>query len=242
MLHPRIASLAGFLAVSACAVQSLLAAPLYVQNNSFESPTEAQNNATTNVVPGFALLPGDDQNTGADVGVFYPLANAAIAPDGNQVLYMQVGNSYSDTVVPPVGVSQSLENSATDPSAYTITAGATYTLLIDVAKRGDSNNSPAGYSVFFTANGTQVGVPLTGNTSTLTPGTFVDDLSATYVATGAQAGEQLGFVIEQTSATDASSQILFDNVRINGSVPEPASAALVALALPLALRRKRAAR
>jgi hypothetical protein len=228
----------GFVAVLSLGAKALRAAPLYIANYSFEDPANSPGNASNDSATDYTVFTGDNpvDGSGSFVGTFYPTSGNVPggAPDGNQVLFTEFG-TFDNT---PAGVSQSLVESATDPTPLTVTPGATYTLLIDVGKRLQ-NNSDADYSVFFTAAGSEVGTALTGDDSTITSGTFDDDLSATYTAPlSAVPGEQLGFTIEQTGGADGSAQILFDDVRIDAGVPEPAAGALFSLAGIFFLRRR----
>jgi hypothetical protein len=238
--------LGGFSAVAISLVvggASLHASALYVQNFSFETPALSPNNAANDDAPGYTVITGSQ--SGSYTGVFNPPASAVPygVPDGSQVLFTEFGSPGVGST--PAGVSQGLVNSAIDSTPYSIVAGDTYTLSVYAARRGDSNNDPASFSIYLSAGGAEVGTAATGSTGDAafaTAGTFVDE-TATYTAPSIiSPGTQLGLVIEQTGGTQESSQVLFDDVTVNATaVPEPASCAIVTLATSLlCLRRRRA--
>lgn len=199
-------------AAMAVASTTVTAAPIVVDNFSFESAAIGAPGGVSSVHPGW---------TGGLV--FRPTtATVPVVPDGLQVLFLQGAGA-----------------SSTQTLSAVLTAGTTYTLLVDVGSRQDFNFIGT-YAI--TLEGAS-GVLASTTTPTPANGSFVTaSLSYAALIGDASLGQALTIRITHTGA--GSSTGLFDNVRLDASptnVPEPSSIGFVLLGLTLVAAKLRRA-
>lgn len=205
-----VCSLIGIVGVVGLAAMAT-AEPILVVNHSFEEPAMGPGGFTQNDVPGWTLRSGDIFQWGA----FYPTVASwgYTASHGNQVLYTNENNRVQQT------------------TSAIVTAGELTRIDVDVIPRPGYPNATyfvglyAGDFFLVTRTGSvgssPDGVPIPVSLSFLPDSSF----------------SLLGMPI--TIVLGSSTQVNFDNVRLNGYVPTPGALSLAALAGLVGLRRRR---
>ena len=201
-LTPALAALVALGTASASHAQNIP-----VQNFSFESP--AVSTFTTNVITGWS------GGGGAGYGVQNLAAGPSLfpggIPDGTQYAYVNTGYIFQD-----LGLS--------------LTAGNTYTLTAYVGKRTDNAGAAGSINLASFTSGLPVAFLAQSGSVTSPSGTFTK-YTTSFTATGAQAGQDFGIVLNDTGT----GQVDFDNVSLTQSSPVPEASTTVSFGLLLAL-------
>ncbi len=208
-------------AAALCAMSTAaLAGPISIANASFESPVQS---APLGYSTGIASWV-----TTGTTGVWNPTLTASPSyaltwgatplPDGSQI-----GFSSGGTIAQTLGTNY--------------VTGSLYSLTVAFGSRLDGPYIPTNVTMqlFAATTGTIVATQAI-DVSSITRGTF-KDFTLSYTADGSSNGKAIGILFTSTGQ-----QLDIDNVRLNSSVPTPATIALLGLGLVGlgAARRKQA--
>jgi hypothetical protein len=219
---------AAVLAIIAINAHSLIAAPVFVANPSFEDPVLADN-SNTGFIPGWDV--GNAYNPSNSM---YSGTNGTGTPpgaDGSQVGFMSGGLGYLYQYLR--GPDDTLDT-GDDPL---ITANTQYTMKVAIGARLDFPYG--GYSIQLDAYNENTNsltvLAISTNVVTPSPGQFVDaTATADTTSVPSLVGQHLVIFIGNTQVAETD----FDNVRLT-AVPEPSTLALLTLGAVglLAVRR-----
>lgn len=225
-----------------------LAAPLTVDNFSFESPAIADGTATgtppdswgNGLTPSSsgsgAFNPQNDNFTGSTGD---PGTTSIPGGQGHQVIYVNEGNP----------ASSGMQQFAFQNLADTVAANTTYTLTVAIGNSAALIDETFAIRLLATSpSASTVIAEAIGNANTYAPqGTFLDISAFSTVAiTDALVGQGLQIQLVNTNSVDTVDstgiQVTFDNVRLDASpIPEPASLGLLGLGAIGLLARRRGA-
>ena len=125
-----------------------------------------------------------------------------------------------------------INNSLSQTLGVNYQVGMTYQLQVDVGGRWDYPIG-GGYAISLYAGNTVLATA--NNTVAITPGTFSTVTVSAYIGGGSSAvGQPISIVLAHAGQNPAGSQVVFDNVRLTGTVavvPEPSTWMLAAVGL-----------
>jgi len=225
-------------------------AAINVPNHSFESPSAATPFGVSTAISNWTTygdVPFDTGGGPASSGTgIFPNVNPDNSINFSNAIGSQVAYIFTKSSIPTNrdGLEQIL------PAAFG--AGKSYTLTIDVGLAGSAPGAtePFTFNLFYfdPANPTSRNVvggrtiynaaptPLSG--SVLTPLSVTTPVLTAGLAVGKQIGIEIYTALGSDASVTAGRQYDFDNVRLE-EVPEPAAIGLLAVAVPLVMRRHR---
>lgn len=200
---------------------SAYADPLFIENHSFENPTLGSGSFfySPTLVPGWTAT----ATGGPDRGVWN---TSAAGKDGQNISFAYRNNALAQQLV------------------YGLVGGGDYTLTWLMGRTGNATRGTvelwAGGTV---ANGVVTGGTLLASSTNQLDQDPMTEYSLNYVAptTGSIIGQTLAIRLVGTMVS-GESYVSFDNIRLAGPVPEPATIAALGLGFAGVMRRRRKSR